>query len=196
MRTLCLDLSPILRIRFWSLLMFSFFIYFEYQPSTRSGVDGNLFPFCRLPFCPFDGVLCLTKASQCHEVPFVNSLSWCLYYKDYIQEVVSCANAFKAISHFLFCQFQSICFMLKSSIPLDLNFAQGDRHGSILILLHADIQLRPAPFLKDTFFSLCVFLTSLSKVDVHRCVVYVWLFNWIMSINMSIMMPITCNIYY
>ena len=41
-------------------------------------------------------------------------------------------------------------FMLRSLIHLDLSFVQGDRYGSIYILLHANL-LRPAPFLEDAF---------------------------------------------
>ena len=35
-------------------------------------VDEDAFPFSRLSFCPIDGVLCLIKALQFHEVPFIN----------------------------------------------------------------------------------------------------------------------------
>ena len=39
-------------------------------------------------------------------------------------------------------------FTLRSLIHLDLNFVQGDRYGSICILLHADIQLDQHHLLK------------------------------------------------
>ena len=35
------------------------------------GVGEDLFPFCRLSFCPFDDVLFLTEAFQFPEVPFI-----------------------------------------------------------------------------------------------------------------------------
>jgi hypothetical protein len=39
-------------------------------------------------------------------------------------------------------------FMLRSLIQLDLSFMQGDKHGSICILLHADRQLDQDHLLK------------------------------------------------
>jgi hypothetical protein len=44
--------------------------------------------------------------------------------------------------------------MLRSLIPLDLNFVQSDRYGSFLILLHSDIQI-------DNSISLRCFLLSI-----------------------------------
>ena len=55
-RILCLYLYP---------------IYFGDQSSVECGVGEDLFPLCRLPFCPFNGVLCLREAFQFHEVSFL-----------------------------------------------------------------------------------------------------------------------------
>jgi hypothetical protein len=58
--------SPLLRILISSvsnfliglfgLLISSFLssVYFRYQSSAKCEVGEDLFPFCRLPFCPFD----------------------------------------------------------------------------------------------------------------------------------------------
>ena len=48
-----------------------------------------------------------------------------------VQEVVSCANVFKAIPTFSSIRFSVSDFMLKSLIHLNLSFVQGDRHESI-----------------------------------------------------------------
>ena len=39
--------------------------------------------------------------------------------------------------------------MLSSLIHLDLSFVQGDKNGSIRILLHANLQLPPGKFLRE-----------------------------------------------
>ena len=57
----------------WFPLMFcEFFIQSGYWPSVRYEAGKALSPFYRLPFCPFDGVFCLTESFQFHEVPFIN----------------------------------------------------------------------------------------------------------------------------
>jgi hypothetical protein len=60
-------------------------------------------------------------------------------------------------------------FMLRSLIHLDLSFVQGDKYGSMCILLHEDIQLDRHNLLKMLSFFHCMVLTSLSKSSVHRC---------------------------
>ena len=57
-----------------------FFVYFRDQLSVRCGIDEDLFPFCRLPFCLIDHVLCFTEISQIQEVPLINWFSQCLCY--------------------------------------------------------------------------------------------------------------------
>ena len=52
--------------------------------------DDDLFPKCRLLFCPFDGVLCFTEVFKFCESPFINRWSqrlgqWCA-----VQEIVYC----------------------------------------------------------------------------------------------------------
>jgi hypothetical protein len=51
--------------------------------------------------------------------------------------------------------------MLRSLIHLDLSFIQGDKYGSIWILLHADIQHH---LLKMLSFFHGMVLASLSKI--------------------------------
>jgi hypothetical protein len=42
------------------------------SPLSDVELVKNLFPFCQLPFCPIDGVICLTEAFQFYEVVFIN----------------------------------------------------------------------------------------------------------------------------
>ena len=55
-------------------------------------------------------------------------------------------------------------FMLRSLIHLDLSFMQGDKYGSVYVLLHADIQLYQHNLLKMLSFFHCMVLASLSKI--------------------------------
>jgi hypothetical protein len=42
--------------------------------------------------------------------------------------------------------------MWSSLIHLDLSFVEGDKNGSIYILLQADLSVEPAPFVEDAVF--------------------------------------------
>jgi hypothetical protein len=61
-------------------------------------------------------------------------------------------------------RFSQPYFTLRSLTQLDLSFVQGDRYGSICILLHADIQLDHHHLLKMLSFFHCIVLASLSKI--------------------------------
>ena len=81
----------------------------------------------------------------------------------YIQEVVSCTNAFKATSHILSIV-ASVKLYVKAFDLLGLKFCAGQkRYGFICILLHADIQLCQHHLLKMFSFIHCIILASLSK---------------------------------
>ena len=60
-------------------------------------------------------------------------------------------------------------FMWSSLIHLDLSYVQGDKNGSICILLNDYLPIVPAPFLENAFFPMDGF-SSLVKVSDHRCV--------------------------
>ena len=69
----------------------------------------------------------------------------------------------------VFPTFSSIKFsvpdsMLRSLIHLDFSFVQGNKYGSICILLHADIQVDQHHLLKMLSFFHCMVLASLSKI--------------------------------
>jgi hypothetical protein len=96
-------------------------------------------------------------------------------------------------------RFSVFGFMLRSLIHLDLSFLQGDRYGSIFILLHADIHLDHHNFLKRLSSPApppCVFLVSLSKIRyLYSVWIYFWVFNLIPLVNLSIFMSIPCDFY-
>jgi hypothetical protein len=60
--------------------------------------------------------------------------------------------------------------MLKSLIHLSLSFVQGNRCGSICILLHGDVQLEQYNLLKMLYIFHCIYLASYKKPGVHRYV--------------------------
>ena len=72
-------------------------------------------------FCFIRSQLLIVDLSTCYQSP--------------VQEVALGANVFKATSCFLFIRFSVSGIMLKSLIHLDLSFVQGDKHGSICILI-------------------------------------------------------------
>ena len=76
--------------------------------------------------------------------------------------------------------------MLRSLILLDLSFVQGNKYGSIFILLHTDSQLEQHRLLKmlSFFFFHCIFGTKI-QVTVSEWF-YFWVFNSIPLINMSV----------
>ena len=111
-------------------------------------ISEAFFPICRLLICAIGSVICLTEAFQFHEVPFVNFLSrpWVigvLFRK--IFHVPMCSRLFPTFSSI---RFRVSVYMWRSLIHLDLSFVQGDKNGSICILLHADHQLNQHYLLK------------------------------------------------
>ena len=82
--------------------------------------------------------------------------------------------------------------MLRSLVHLYLSFVQGDKYGSICILLHADIQLDQHQLFKMLSFSIVWFW--LVKYQVSMSVsVYFWVFNSIQLIKMSVSVPKPCS---
>jgi hypothetical protein len=79
------------------------------------------------------------------------------------------------ISSRLFPTFSSINFsvygfMWRSLIHLDLSFLQGDKNGSIRILLHDNCQLCHHHFLKMLYFFHWMVLVPCQRSSDHRCV--------------------------
>ena len=61
-------------------------------------------------------------------------------------------------------KFSASGFRLRSLIHLDLSFVQGDKNGSICILLHADCELNQNHLLKMLSFFPWMVLVPLSKI--------------------------------
>jgi hypothetical protein len=106
------------------------------------------------------------------------------------------------ISSRLFHTFASLSFsvsgfMWSSLIYLDLTLIQGDRNGSILILLHDNRQLWQHHLLKLlSFFPLDSF-SSLVKEQVTIGVwVHLWVFNSIPLVYLSVAIPVPCRFYH
>ena len=88
-------------------------------------------------------------------------------------------------------------FMWSSLIHLDLSFVQGDKNGSIRILLHDNHQLCQHHLLKMlSFFPLDGF-SSLVKDQVTIGVwVHFWVFNSIPLVYLSVALPVPCSFYH
>ena len=117
MRVLCLGLYYIF---YWIIcfLMINF-LYFGDQSSVWCGVSEDVFPFCRLPFCLIDSVLCLTETFQFHEVPFIVDCSVC----DNVFSPVLMHS--RLLPTFSSIRFSILGLFLRSLIHLDLYFVQG-----------------------------------------------------------------------
>ena len=88
-------------------------------------------------------------------------------------------------------------YMWRSLIHLVLNFVQGNKNGSICILLHDDCQLNQNLLLKMQSFFQWVILSSFVKDQVTIGVwVHFWVFNSIPLIYLPVSVPIPCSFYH
>lgn len=104
---------------------------------------------------------------------------------------------FKAIPHFLFYQIQFIWFYVEVFDPFGLDFCS---RGYGWIYFYSSTfrhPVWPASFVEDTvFFQVCVcsfFIKNQLSLGVW---IYVWVFNLIPLINMSLFVPIPWCFYY
>ena len=82
-------------------------------------------------------------------------------------------------------------FMWRSLIHLELSLVQGDKNGSIHILLHADLQLNQHQLLKRlSFFSLDVFCSFVED----QVTIGVWIHFWVFSSIPLVHLPVTVPI--
>jgi hypothetical protein len=81
-------------------------------------------------------------------------------------------------------------FMWSSLIHLDLSYVQGDKNGSISILIHANHQLSQHHLLKMLSFFHWMVLAPLSKAKVIGVWVHFWVFSSITLIYLPVTVPI------
>ena len=119
-------------------LGFFFLINFGCFPYVKCWIIKDLFPFCRLLFCPNGRVLCLTDAFKFHVVNnllIVDLNVWTICVL-LLFPVPVCSRQFPTFfSHIFYVS----GFTLRCLIHLDLSFVQGERYGSICILLLKDL---------------------------------------------------------
>jgi hypothetical protein len=139
-------------------------------PSIGCGVSEDFSPIYRLPICLIDYVLCLTEPFQFHRshLLILDLKSWAIGVL--FKKIPPMPMRSRLITTFSFMRFSVSGFMLKSLIHLDLSFVQGDKYGSIYVLLHTDSQLDQHYLLTMLSFFHCIFLASLSKIK-WPCVV-------------------------
>ena len=105
-----------------------------------------------------------------------------------------CSRLFPIFSSIRFSVFG---FMLKSLIHLDLSFVQGDKYGSICILLHADFQSDQHHLVKMlSFFPLYDFGFFVKNQVSIGGWVYFWVFNSIILINLFDSILTQCNFLF
>jgi hypothetical protein len=121
-------------------------------------------------FCLIEGVFCLTEALQFYEVSFVSSSSYITSHCSSIQEFFPCAISSRLFPTFSSISFSISGFMWSSLIHLDLTLVQGDRNGSICILLHDNHQLSQLHLLKMLSFFHWMVLAPLSRSSDYKCV--------------------------
>ena len=127
------------------------------------GLVKIFFPFCRLPFCLGNCVLCFTEAFQFQEVPFINCFSQCAT-GVILRKWFPVPMRSSVLPTFSSMRLSVIDFMLWFLIHLDLSFVYGDRYGSIFILLHVNVQLCQHHLLNILSFFHFIFFASLSKI--------------------------------
>ena len=82
----------------------------------------------------------------------------------FFQEYSPFAHVFQAIPHFLLYKFQCLWFYVELLDPLRFELVQGDRNGSIRILLHDNRQLCQHHLLKMLSFFHWMVFDPLSKI--------------------------------
>jgi hypothetical protein len=146
-----------------------------------------------------DRVFCLTEALQFYEVPFVNSHSYSTSHFCPIQEFFPGVQGFfsRLFHTFSSISFSVFGFIWSSLIHLDLTLVQGDKNGSLHILLHDNRQLRQHHLLKMlSFFPLDGF-SSLVKDQVTIGVwVQFWVLNSIPLVYLSVSIQVPCSFYH
>jgi hypothetical protein len=88
--------------------------------------------------------------------------------------------------------------LLRSLIHLDLSFLQGNKNGSIFILLHADIQLGQHHLLKRLFFFFLLYdfgFFTKNQISIGSWV-YFWAIDSIPLISVFVLVPIPCSFYH
>jgi len=81
------------------------------------------------------------------DLEYLEYKHWCL-----VQEIFPSTHVIETFHHFSSISLSVSSLMWRFKIHLDLIFVQGDKNGSICILLHADLQLNQHHLLKMLFF--------------------------------------------
>jgi hypothetical protein len=137
-----------------------------FSAKQYSSVENSLFsyvPYFLIGLFYFLESIFLSSL-QFHKVPFVNSQSYSTRHCCSVQEFLPCAHIFEAFLTFSSISFTLSGFMWSSLIHLDLSFLQGDKNGSIQILLHDNFKLSQHHLLKVLSFFHWMVLAPLSKV--------------------------------
>jgi hypothetical protein len=123
-----------------------------------------MFPICWLPFCLIDGVIFLQKLynfKRTHlSILDLKAQAIAVLFRNFSLVPISS----RLLPTFSSISFSVFCFTWSSLIHLDLRFVQGNKNGSIHILLHANCQLSQHHFLKILSYFHWMVLATLSKI--------------------------------
>jgi hypothetical protein len=139
-----------------------------YWPSVRCKLSKDIFPICRLLFCPID-VQNIFSFLRYHLLT-VDLSAWVM---DVVFRKLFPIPMYSRLFHtFYSIKFSVTCFTLRTFIYLDLSFFQDDKYKSVCITLHPVI---PAPFIEDdllfSLYGFDFFLKNQVSVDV-------WVYFW------------------
>ena len=108
--------------------------------------------------------------------------------------VAMCSSVLPSFSSM---RFSVVGFMLRLLLYLDLSFVHDDRHGSIFILLHVDIQLCLHHLLNMLlFFPLDIFCFFVKNQVFVSVWINIWVFNLFPLVLLSVFMPIPSCFQY
>jgi hypothetical protein len=96
-------------------------------------------------------------------------------------------------------KFSVFGFMLRCLLHLDLCFVQGDKYRSIFISLHVIIELDQHHLLKMLSYFHCMVLAFFFLIKNQVSIglwVYVWVFDLIPLVSMSVSVLILCSFYH
>ena len=140
----------------------SLYIYIGHQLSVRFGVDENRFPFFGI-FMVFSvlHIFCFTRSHLL--IVVLNASAISVLFKKLSPMSLSPTKTL----NYLFIRQSVFGVVLIYLIYLDLSFVQGDRYGSVCILLYADIKSDQHHFLKMLSFFQCIFLAYVLCTGLH-----------------------------
>lgn len=100
-------------------------------------VKKNLFPLWSQLLYPNDHVFCHTERSQFHEILIISVVFSGCAISVLLRDPLLVSMSSRLFPSFLSTRLSASGLILKSLIPLNVTLVQGDKYGSLCILLYA-----------------------------------------------------------